>query len=241
MGSKRPARPRARTVSAPDPRRQTVTSLIAGRPRTPARAKEGVVVPMKNHESSNAKLAAASDGQAPGGENLDKVRDILFGGTMRENDRRFLRLEERLVQETAELKEEVRKRLAVLEQFVKHELESLADRLRTEQDERVDADKDHARELREMAKASEKKAGQIEDHLGRAQRELRQQLLELHQSVSEDLRSRADEIHARLAKEAAELRGDKIDRTALAALLTEMALRLTNEFSLPVVGGDSRG
>jgi hypothetical protein len=195
---------------------------------------------MKNHESSNAKTAG-SDGQAPGTENLDKVRDILFGGTMRENDRRFSRLEERLVQETAELKEEVRKRLAVLEQFVKHEVESLADRLRTEQDERVDADKDHARELREMGKASEKKAGQIEDHVARVQRELRQQLLELHQNVSEDLRSRADEIHARLAKEAAELRGDKLDRTALAALLTEMAMRLTNEFSLPGVAGDSRG
>ena len=129
----------------------------------------------------------------------------------------------------------------MLEQFVKQEVESLAERLKTEQGERMDADKEQARELREMGKATEKKAGQIEDQVARVQRELRQQLLELHQSVSEDLRKRTEEIHARLAKEAAELRGDKLDRTALAALLTEVAMRLTNEFTLPGVGGDSRG
>ena len=44
-----------------------------------------------------------------GGASLDKVRDILFGVQMRDYDRRFARLEERLVKETADLKDEVKK------------------------------------------------------------------------------------------------------------------------------------
>ena len=49
-----------------------------------------------------------------GAASIDKVRDILFGGQMRDYERRFIKLEERLLQETSELKDEVRKRLAAL-------------------------------------------------------------------------------------------------------------------------------
>ena len=105
--------------------------------------------------------------------NLDKVRDILFGEKIRDSDRRFARLEERLGQDTAELKEDVRKRLSVLEQFVKNEVEALADRIKSEHESRTDAEKDLGRELRDATKASEKRFGQVEDQIGRVQRELR--------------------------------------------------------------------
>jgi DNA anti-recombination protein RmuC len=187
---------------------------------------------MKN-EPPTAGRNAPGDGKAEdiGAGNLDKVRDILFGAQIRDADRRFAKLEERFVQETSDLKDDVRKRLAVLEQFVKHEVESLAERLKDEHDERTDADKDLSRELREAQKASEKKFGQIDDHVGKAQRELRQQLLDTHQKIGDELQRQAQDILARLARESAELRADKLDRTALAAMLTEMAVRLTSDLA----------
>jgi DNA anti-recombination protein RmuC len=175
------------------------------------------------------------------GGNIDKVRDILFGGQMRDYERRFARLEERLVQETAELKDDVRRRLAALEQFIKQEADSLADRIKTEHDERTDATKDLAREAHDNAKAFEKKAGLIDDQIGKTQRELRQQILELHQRVSDELRQKVDEVIARLNQESAELRNDKTDRATLAALLTEMAMRLTNELSIPGIDKGRNG
>jgi hypothetical protein len=168
-----------------------------------------------------------------GGGNIDKVRDILFGGQMRDYERRFNRLDERLAEETAALREEVRSRLAALEQFVRQETESLAERIRAEHDERTDATKELSREGREAAKSFEKKAGQLDDQIGKAQREARQQILELHQRMSDELRARTDEVLARLARESSELRNDKTDRATLAALLTEMAMRLNNELSIP--------
>jgi hypothetical protein len=173
--------------------------------------------------------------------NLDKVRDILFGGQQRDYERRFARLEERLAQETAELKDDVRKRLATLEQFVKHETASLADRTKTERDERTDATKDLAREARDTARAFEKKTGQLDDQITRVQSDLRQQILEAKQSLSDDLRSKIDDVLTRLTQEALDLRQEKTDRATLAALLTEMAMRLTNELSIPGVDTERNG
>jgi len=191
---------------------------------------------MSTNAKTNAKALTAEDGG-----NIDKVRDILFGGQMRDYERRFIKLEERLLQETSELKDEVRKRLAALEQFMKQEAASLADRIKTEHEERTDATKDLAREQRESAKAFEKKAGALDDSIGKAQRELRQQLLELQQRMSDEVRQKIDDVLARLTQEANELRNDKTDRAALASLLTEMALRLTNELSIPGIDNGRRG
>ena len=177
--------------------------------------------------------APSGDGKASGEElgaaSLDKVRDILFGAQARDADRRFARLEERIARESAELKDDVRKRLSALEQFVKRELESLTDRVKSEQGARADADKDLSREWREWAKANDKKLAQADDQMARIQRELRQQLLDAQQKFTDEIRQHAQETLARLARESSELRNDKLDRAALAATLTEIALRLSSE------------
>ena len=161
----------------------------------------------------------APKGDQAGAANLDKVRDILFGTQMREVDRRLVRLEERLLKETSELKVEVRNRLDAFEAYMRHESESLAGQIKTERRDREGVD----------------------EQLSKEQRELRQQLLEQHQRLSDDLRRKIDEVLEALAREAGELRSDKADRATLASLLTEMAMRLTNEFTLPVAAASTNG
>jgi len=194
----------------------------------------------KHSTSKQARSGAANAQTSEDGGNIDKVRDILFGGQMRDYERRFQRLEERLIRDTAELRDELRKRMAALEQFVKQEAASLAERIKTEHDERTDATKELARDARESAKAFEKKTGQLDDHIGRVQRELRQQILELQQRLTDDVGKKIDEVVVRVAKETGELRADKADRATLAELLTEMAMRLTNELSIPGVDNGKR-
>src|SRR5262245_18909648 len=118
--------------SSPRTRRRTQPAKPAPK-SVPTPSRERSVAVMKNQPTSHAKSDAQPNGSVGAddlsGGNLDKVRDILFGNQIRDSDRRFQRLEDRLVQETSELKDEVRKRLSMLEQFVKQELESLADRI----------------------------------------------------------------------------------------------------------------
>jgi ABC-type transporter Mla subunit MlaD len=183
--------------------------------------------------------APDADGAAAAG-NLDKVRDLIFGGQMRDYERKFARLEERLAKETADLRDEVRKRLAALETYMKTEVESLSERLRLEQDGRTSADKDLGRELRDTAQQLDQRLSQLDDLVARGQRDMRQQLHAQHQELGDDIRSRVEDVLVRLAHEAQELRSDKTDRKALAALLTEMAMRLNGEIRSLAAGDEVR-
>jgi len=186
-------------------------------------------------KASDEKDASAAT-ELAGGASIDKVRDILFGVQMRDYDKRFARLEERLANDTAELREDVRKRLTALEQYVQHEIAALGDRLASEQNERVDGDKDLGTELRDAGKIFEKKMAAMDDQSARAQRELRQQLLEHQQQLTDEIRLKHQDVLAALGREAGELKDEKADRAALASLFTEMAMRLSNQLRLPTEG-----
>jgi DNA anti-recombination protein RmuC len=171
-----------------------------------------------------------------GGASIDKVRDILFGVQMREYDKRFARLEERLAKDTAELRDDVRRRLTALEQYVHQEVEALGDRLSAEQGARLDGEKSLGAELRETERAFEKRTAALDDQSARAQRELRQQLLEQAQRLSDEIQQKHQELLGEVGRASGELRDEKADRAALATLFTEMAMRLSNQFRLPTEG-----
>ncbi len=196
---------------------------------TPSTDESAAVASSVNPDEAERAVA----GEGTGAASLEKVRDILFGGQMRDVDRRFARLEERLLKETNDLKEDVKRRLDALEKYARHETESLAGHIKAEHADRVESDSNLSHELKDAARAIEKRTAALDDQLGRSQRELRQQMLEQHQQLSDDIRQKVDEVLAALAREAHELRNDKTDRAALASLLTEMAMRLTNEFRIP--------
>src|SRR5687767_7182320 len=172
--------------------------------------------------------AERSAAQDAGGASIDKVRDILFGTQLREFDRRFARLEERMLKETSDLKEDLRSRLDALEMYARKEHESLTDQIKSEHEDRVEA-----------TKALERRTTTLDEQLSKAQRELRQQILEQHQRLSDDIRKRVEDLLAALARESRELRNDKADRTTLAALFNEMAMRLTSD--LAAAGAEDAG
>jgi hypothetical protein len=180
-------------------------------------------------------------GEAAGGGSIDKVRDLLFGSQLRELDRRFARLEERLVKETSQLREDMKIRLETLEIYARNEIDSLAEQMKAEHQDRVDAHGNLGRELTETAKSLERRTTTLDEQSSKGQRELRQQMLEQHQRLSDDVRRRTDDLLATLTREAQALRADKTDRTALAALLNEMAMRLTDELRVPGVEDGGNG
>lgn len=180
-----------------------------------------------------APQAAAPGVEAAGTGNLEKIRDILFGAQVQDFEKRFARLEERLLKETSDARAETKKRFDGLEAFIKKEVESLSDRIKTEQGERTEAGKELSRELREAARALEKKLSQLDDVTAKSQRELRQQVLDQSKALTEEIRNRVRESAAALSREIKELRSEKTDRAALAGVFTDAAMRLTNDFKQP--------
>ena len=164
---------------------------------------------------------------------LDKVRDILFGSQAREYVKRMARLEERIVKESTDMRAEMRKRFDSLEAYIKGEVETLSERLQAERHERTDSANALADGLKNLTQTVGQKTSQLDEQLARAQRELRDQVLNQSKTLSDEIQQRHAELSTSLAREADELRNDKTDRSALAAMFTELAMRLKNEFKLP--------
>ena len=183
--------------------------------------------------TEDAKNSQPRPADLAGVGSLDKIRDILFGAQARDFDKRFARLEERLTKESSDLRESVKRHFDSLENYIKQEFESLTQRLKTEQNERAEAVQGISQDMKNSAIALEKRIGQLDDDLARGQRELRQQILDQSKSLSEDIRHKHEEVSAALERDSRELREDKAGRAALAALFTEMAMRLNNEFRIP--------
>jgi hypothetical protein len=169
-----------------------------------------------NGQTSEAGTARAeerppsSDSTHSGGEtdaaegaagSVDKIRDILFGVQMRDYDRRFAGVEERLSREMSALRDETAQRFEALQTSLREGLDALHHRLNGEQQTR----------------------GESLQGLGD---DLRRQLSEQGQQISSELVRRFDELSASLERQAGALRHEKTDRATLATLLTEMAQRL---------------
>ena len=165
--------------------------------------------------------------------NVDKIRDILFGTQMRDYESRFARLEETLIKETLEIRETSRRRFEQLESYIHKEFETLQARFKTERDDRTDVDSQHARELKELADATNRRIRDLDDRGTSIERDLRNSLLQQARDLTEEIRARHEELSALLDRRVHELRDGKTDRAALASLFTEVALRLSDQFQIP--------
>lgn len=173
------------------------------------------------------------DGDKHEAANVDKIRDIIFGSQMRDYEKRFSRLDERLSADAQALREDTKKRIDTLEAFVHKELDALSQRLKTEKSERIEALKELTGEFRDAAKANEKRFSQLDDQIAKEAAALRAQLLEQSKQLTADIEAKYRALSGLLDRETKALRSDKADREALADLFTEMALRLKNELKLP--------
>jgi len=164
-----------------------------------------------------------------GAGNVDKIRDILFGSQMRDYEKRFIRLEDRMQKEISSLKEDLLKSFETLERYMKREFELLNEHQEKEQNDRSTAIQKVSEDLKDASQLMENKISQVEDKLNKRARELHEQLLTQSKNLSEEIRQKHEAISELLEKEAQELRLDKVNRADLSELFMEMAMRISNK------------
>ena len=171
-----------------------------------------------------------------GAENIDKIRDILFGSQVRDFEKRFARLEEFVKREIRSLETGTTQRFDSLENYIRSEIESLSKQLNTEQKERSNSVEDLSSSLKETKKTIDKKTALLDQQMTKGQGDLRQQLLDRSKKITDEMRNKYKEITAVLERSVKELQTDKTDRLALADLFMEVSLRLKEEFKIPAGG-----
>lgn len=134
--------------------------------------------------------AAIPQGTAPA--SLEQVREILFGAYFRDLDRKLARVDAHVSAESEELRKEMRRRLDVLETHVQRESEALVARFESEREAHVEAIAGLEQRLTKMAEA-----------LARAQRELRQQILDQAKGFLDETQRTRDEVVETLERDLA--------------------------------------
>ena len=165
--------------------------------------------------------------------NVDQIRDILFGGQMRDYERRFEEFGQRLEAEMARLREAQDKRIAQVERRLDEQFEKLGKQVRQEIGDRTKAVDDLESRVQQSARTAR---GEINGALDAFERELAATDERLRDAIAElgsTLQARASEANAAVARSSAELRSEKLGREDMSALLTELALRLKGDFDLP--------
>lgn len=201
---------------------------------------------MNAKKRSPAGIGTSSNGRAPSGtlstapspsdledRKMDQVREILFGGLMREYGRRFQELEERLRGEVQRLDGEFGRRMAALESRLEAHAEKLTAQLHQEGAARAaaieDLDNRCSQALRthrgELVAAIER----VEAELGRSDAQGREALAQSQADVEAALHT----LREALAAEREQLIGDKVGREDLADLMAELSMRLRGTLDLP--------
>jgi uncharacterized phage infection (PIP) family protein YhgE len=161
--------------------------------------------------------------------NLDKIRDILFGAQAREHERHFAQLEQHLIREASDLRNDLKRRFETLESYIKKEVDALTSRLTKEQEVRGESVTSLTQELTHLAATLENRARQLEMQATQAQTHVLQQLTERTGELATDVRARHAETTSALKQAVHELRAEKTDRATLAAILMEASKRLSDD------------
>ena len=178
-------------------------------------------------EDVNAEQPAVEYASETG--SVDKIRDILFGNQMRDYNKRFALLEERILQEIKDLRDETKNRLDTMESYIQKEIDSLSNRLNTEQKLRAESLEKVTNEFKVESKAMSDNIERLEDQQSQDSRDLRQQLLEQSKNFSNEISKKHEDSSAALDRSVQQLRADKVDRSTFSELLMEMAVRMSNE------------
>ena len=176
---------------------------------------------------TESNTALAEDPAA--GNNLDKIRDILFGAQVRDHERRFTKLETQLLAEAAQLRNDLKERFASLEQYIRTEVEQVTGRLNAEEQGRANAVGALTAELQTLAGVLQQTAAQLREQSEQAHRDLQNQLHNQATSLTGEFTHQHATLSATLDQAVQQLAHQKTDRTALATLFQELSQRLSHD------------
>ncbi len=172
--------------------------------------------------------------EAPGGAgNVEQIREILFGGQMREYDKRFARLEERLDQGLEHATQDLAARIGSVEKFARGELARLGEKLRQEREARLATVQAFDEQLTQLSKNLSAGIDRLNADTVGALTRLRQELRDEVGQFQTRLRDQRAELQGKLAQQTEQLQQDKVDQSELADLLNELGMRLRGKFRVP--------
>lgn len=196
-------------------------------PVEPAKRSKNIAYDVSGPKGNEQKPSSSTAGPEPSEDgSLEKVRDILFGAQSREFDQRVHALENRLLQESTNLREELTRSLEALKAHFTQEVSQLKDHIQKEE-------KGRTASLADVGQVIQTLGANIEDQLSQLRQQGSQQSSLLEQQITQqksDITKNHLQHMANLQQQFQEglqlVKTEKTDRAALAEMLMDLALRL---------------
>lgn len=157
---------------------------------------------------------------------LDKVRDILFGAQSREIDKRFAVLENRLLQESGRLREDLAKSVEDLKMQMNQEILGLVGKLQQEQDQRVSTIQDMGQTVKTVEAQVSQRILELTEHASNQFQAMNAEMQKQKHELIEQGQEAMRRMESQFQQAVNELKIEKTDRAVLAEMLMEVALRL---------------
>ena len=163
---------------------------------------------------------SATETKNEAGQSIDKIRDIIFGGQMRDYEIRFASIENRLKRESLRLRQEMEERMNALEKLVLREFETLNNKLQLEKKERDESLLTIESLLKKADDLLSHRLGNLENKSLEEIRILRNQAHEDVKNIRASVHALREELTSQIERDIDTLRKSKVDKAAIAALFT---------------------
>jgi DNA repair exonuclease SbcCD ATPase subunit len=181
-----------------------------------------------------ADVAPAADSRP---ESLDKVRDILFGGQMREVEARIQSLDERLRNEQDSMHAKLERQVAELESSIRGALQLFDERLTAEGITRGEELAAVGAELRDALLTLANRHSRLEETTDAADADMRDMLLQHRAAVAVEIERLSQRLTSEMQREVDGLRANKLDIAAMADVFSDMVGRLSADSRGAAVNG----
>ena len=158
----------------------------------------------------------------PTPDNVDQIREILFGNQIRAVDDRFGKVEKRMSRESENLKKALEKRIHDLEKMLDQFRDNAGDQLNRESAERDAGLNEVTKSLQTFRLDAENQLAEMQSGLNNEIKQAREELLAIEKSMQAELTS----LQASQTKRSDQLDESKVDRGELAGFLSDIANRL---------------
>jgi hypothetical protein len=179
-------------------------------------------LPDKAKGNTMSKKEQDTNQALPPGDNVDQIREILFGANMRAVGERFESVEKRLAKESTALKKVLENRILELEKLLGEFRDKAGDELNREGAQRDAGLASITESLAAFRLDAENQMAELQSEFNSEFKQIRQELTAAQKDLKKELNLMEKAHH----KGMDQLGGNKIDRGELAGFLSDIAGRL---------------
>lgn len=162
-------------------------------------------------------------------ENVDTIRDILFGSQMREFDRKFNQLEKNIASDIEAMRKENSNQMNSLQSFIESEISILSSRISGSEQSQIDELDKLDSTIHKHLEKIESKISTTNTTLDKLSHESSQKFLKQSQDFTTNLSEQMKDARERMDGHRDELSSAKVDRAFLSELLNGVAMQINSD------------